>query len=137
MIEGGEASAGDRPGRLRAAVLQWSEGFPALDSAALIAHVHAVGLAAEAAQVLAPGRCGGARDFSLEAARRVWRGIFDKLVIESRQEQDLAAAVRCFQETSSPELRRQAIARTEACAAVRRRGADEVAEGWVSRGWTE
>ncbi len=114
--------------RLRTAILQWWEGLPPLDSAGLIAHLHAVGLAAEAAQALAPGRCSSARDNSREAARALWREIFDKLVIEPRLEQDLAAAVRSFQENPSAEMQRQVIARKEALDAVRRGGAEEPAE---------
>ena len=58
----------------------------------------------------------------------MWREIFDKLVIEPRLEQDVAAAVRSFQENPSAEMQRQVIARKEALDAVRRGGAEEPAE---------
>ena len=114
--------------RLRTAILQWWEGLPPLDSAGLIAHLHAVGLAAETTQALGLGRSGSRRDDSREAARALWREIFDKLVIEPRLEQDLAAAVRSFQENPSAEMQLQVIARKEALDAVRRGGAEELAE---------
>jgi hypothetical protein len=112
-------SAGHRPDRRRVAILQWREGLPALDSAPLIAHLHAVGLAAKVAQGLGPGRCGSARDMSLEAARRVGRESFDELVIGSRLARGRAAACRAFPETP------------------RRGGAEEAARGSAARGSAE
>jgi DNA primase len=115
---------------VRAAILQWAEGLPPLDSAQLIAHLHAVGLAAEASRILArvPLPVCPA-NIDMADARARWREIFDVLVTEPRLKEDVDAAARSFERDHSPERQRQVIARKAALDAVRRGGTEDAAEG--------
>ena len=83
--------------RLRRAILAWSVTAPALDSAALIAQLHAAGLAAEVAQVLSavpvPLPACAAPDAQPAEAEAGWWHIF-ALMHRSQLEEEVAAATR-------------------------------------------
>ena len=86
--------------RLRAAMLEWSESAELLDSADLISHLTAVGLAAEAAQALAASpsplpECAAPEAMPVEAEEGWWH--FFGLMHRSRLDEEVAQAVHDFE----------------------------------------
>jgi DNA primase len=115
--------------RLRAAILQWSEGLPALDSDVLIAHLHAVGLGAEVSRLVASAPlpvCPAGVDLAGASAR--WREGFDMLVTEPRLRKDVEAGQRGCAENMVAETQSQLTGTKAEWDAVRRGGAEEPAE---------
>lgn len=109
--------------RLRREILTWSVTAPALDSAALIAQLHAVGLAAEVAQVLSavpvPLPACAAADAQPAEAEAGWWHIFG-LMHRSRLEEEVAAASRDFALRPDQAAQRRLIALAAAREALRR-----------------
>jgi DNA primase len=82
--------------RLRAAMLDWSESAQRLDSAGLMSHLTAIGLAAEATQVIAGSSTECAAPGTMPAqAEEVWWHFFG-LMHRSRLDEEVAQAVHDF-----------------------------------------
>lgn len=115
--------------RLRAAIFAWRDTAEVLDSASLLAHLDAVGLAAEARTALAPvplPTC--AADTTLAEAEAQWREVFALVMNEPRLEEDLAAAERAFRESPDRASARREIAVKRERDAVRRGERPEAAD---------
>lgn len=111
--------------RLRAAILQWWEGVPPLDSSGLIAHLNAAGLATETAKVLARVPlpvCPAGVDPAEARAR--WREVYHMLMTQPRLEEDVAVRRRDLAANMVPAVERQLAASKVALDAVRR-GSDD------------
>ena len=109
--------------RLRREIEAWSVTAPALDSAALIAQLHAAGLATEAAQVLSavpvPLPACAAPDAQPAEAEAGWWHIFG-LMHRGRLEAEVAAASRDFALRPDEAAQRRLIALCTARDALRR-----------------
>jgi DNA primase len=92
--------------RLRAAMLDWSEGAELLDSASLMSHLTAIGLAAEAAQTIAASTTKCAAPGAMPAqAEEVWWHFFG-LMRGSSLDADIAQAKRDFDREPAAAQRR-------------------------------
>ena len=112
--------------RVRTAILQWWEGSQMLDSTALIAHLHSVGLAAEALEVLAPVPlpiCPAGVE--LAEARAQWREVYDVLMTAPRLADEVAAQRRDLAANMIAATERQLAASKIELDAVRRGRSEE------------
>jgi len=92
--------------RLRAAMLDWSESAERLDSASLMSHLTAIGLASEATQVIAASSTECAAPGTMPAqAGEVWWHFFG-LMNASRLDEEIAQAQRDFDREPAAAQRR-------------------------------
>ena len=107
---------------LRTAILQWGTAAEDLDSAALMTHLHAIGLAAEAAQALSAvpqplTGCAAPDTMPAEAEAGWWH--FFGLMNPVRLEEEVAAAMADFARLADSAVERRLIALCTARNALR------------------
>ncbi len=108
--------------RLRSAILMWGSSAETLDSAALMTHLHATGLAADAAQALSAvpvplAACASPDAMPAEAEAGWWH--FFGLMNPGRLEQEVANAMVDFQRLADTTTERRLVALREALNALR------------------
>ncbi len=118
--------------RLRSAILQWGSAAEVLDTGALMTHLHAIGLAAEAAQALsavpAPlAGCAALDAMPAEAEAGWWH--FFGLMNPVRLEAEVAAAMADFARNADTAQERRLIALCAARNALRQGDMDGGTEG--------
>ncbi len=122
----------DGLGRLRSEILQWGRAAPVLDTDALMTHLTATGLAADAAQALsavpAPLAACAAPDAMPAEAEAGWWHFFG-LMNPVRLEAEVAAAMADFARNAEPTLERRLIALCAARNALRQGDMETEPEG--------
>ncbi len=111
---------------LRAAMLDWAAGAELLDSAGLMSHLTAVGLAGEAAQALAASstECAAPSAMPAEAEEGWWH--FFGLMHRSRLDEEVAQAVHDFMRRPDDEAAQRRVMSLRAAQEALNRGEQEM-----------